>query len=412
MRRARLLPLLTVFLLAAPPLSAQERDGPLRDALELLRVEGRIEAQIVLGTVRGLLQRKPPKPDWSPRQAEGGELREGPGETPVLVLRGSPYAMGLQQGTLLKREISGLQRYVQQFIGRRELPRAFERAKELYGERLPQRFKDELRGLSDASGVSYDELLLAQCFTDLYRGFGCTCVAAPVGQAGTGLARNLDFPGFGYLARYSIVVVRQPEGGRRTVAIGWPGLIGVLSGQSRELALAVMVVHDSEGAQAGLPFQLVFRRVLEEADDLQQAHALLRELPRTVTNNLMVVDDRGPAAVFELGREDVVRRDPPTHRWLVSTNHFVSDGLRERRASISFFNSRSRLKTARECRPPDGYGLDDLQQALRESEVSSATQQSMVFFPKSGEVYVSLPDKPPAAKHELVRLDPALLWGE
>ena len=320
--------------------------------------------------------------------------------------------MGVQQGALLRDEIQGLLRYVRQFVGPRELPDALARAKELFAPALPPAYRDELRGLAAGSGIDYDELLLAQSFTDLYRGFACTCVAAPLGDAGTGLARNLDFPGFGYLARYSIVVVRQPEGGRRTVSIGWPGLIGVLSGQSEQLALAVMVVHDAEGASAGLPFQLVFRRVLEEADDVTQAHALLSELPRTVTNNLMVVDRAGGAAAFELGREEVVRRDPPAHRWLVSTNHFVSGDLAEARASFSFLNSRGRLKKARECRPSDGaYALADLQQALRESD-NAATQQSMVFLPRTGEVYVSLPDKPPAAKGTLVRLDPRTLWGE
>ena len=34
--------------------------------------------------------------------------------------------------------------------------------------------------------------------------------------------------------------------------------------------------------------------------------------------------------------EEVVRRDPPAHRWLVSTNHFVSGDLAEARASFSF----------------------------------------------------------------------------
>lgn len=399
--------LLCSLLLSTQVTLAQER--PWEALLERLKVEARIERQIVLGTVRGLLQKKPPRPDWSPRERAGGALEVGPGDTPILRLRGTPRAMGLQQGALLRDEIQGLLRYVHQFVGPRELPRAFARAEELYGRRLPARFREELEGLAEGSGVELRELLLAQCFTDLYRGLGCTCVAAPV-AGGPALARNLDFPGFGYLARYSLVVVRQPEGGRRTVSVTWPGLIGVLSGQSRELALAVMVVHDAEGAAAGLPFQLVFRRVLEEASDLEQAHALLRELPRTVTNNLMVVEAAGRAAVFELGRDAVTRRDPPPHRWLVSTNHFVSESLRERRASFSFWNSRSRLEDARGCRPTDrSYTRDDLTRALRESEVA-VTQQSMLFLPASGEVYVSLPAKAPAAREAMVRLDPALLW--
>ncbi|MEZ6184742.1 MAG: C45 family peptidase [Planctomycetota bacterium] len=397
------------LLLSVGAVAGQSR--PWDELLERFKVEARIERQIVLGTVRGLLQKKPARPDWSPRVHGEGALELGAGDTPILVLRGTPRAMGEQHGALMRDEIQGLVRYVHQFVGPRELPRARERAQELYGERLPQAFREELEGLAATSGVEVGELLLAQCFTDLYRGLGCTCVAAPL-QAGTALARNLDFPGFGYLARYSLVVVRQPLGGRRTVSVSWPGLIGVLSGQSPDLALAVMVVHDSEGAAAGLPFQLVFRRVLEEAATLEQAHALLRELPRTVTNNLMVVEAAGRAAVFELGRAEVVRRDPPTHRWLVSTNHFVSAPLAEARASISFLNSRSRLKDARACRPEGrGYTRDDLQRALRESEVA-VTQQSMLFVPATGEVFVSLPEKPRSAREALVRLDPAQLWDQ
>ena len=78
-------------------------------------------------------------------------------------------------------------------------------------------------------------------------------------------------------------------------------------GAGRDLALSVMVVHGDEGVRPGVPFQLAFRRVLEEAGSVAEARALLEATPRTVTNNLMLVGADGEARVLELHPERVDR---------------------------------------------------------------------------------------------------------
>ena len=401
---------LTLLVGLAAPAAAQRQNpvdrlrGELREAWDRLKTESGIERRMVQGHLRGLLSRKPPAPDWTPRQAAGGRLELGPGGVPILHLRGTPEQMGRQHGLLLADELQGLVRYARDFVGADELPAARRRARALFEQHVPPRYLREVEALAAAAEVSFDDVLFSQWFTDLYRAFACTTYSAPTAE-GRYLARNLDFPGMGYLARYSIVVVAHPEGRRPFVSITWPGLIGVLSGQNDALALSVMVVHSAGGARSGLPFQLAFRQALEEAGDVDAAEALLRRTPLTVTNNLMLVDAAGAACVLELHPDGIVRRDPAADGRLIATNHFLSPELRAPRASFSYLNSRRRLKAAREVEPDaSGYLLEHGREAMRTC-ATSFTQPSMLFLPAEGAVEVAFAPRPPATEGGFVRLE-------
>jgi predicted choloylglycine hydrolase len=407
---------LGLCLLLASPVVAQERRNPLerlrerlraelRHTVDLLRAESGIERRMVTGHVRGLLSRKPDAPDWSPREAAGGRLEVGPGGVPILHLRGTPEQMGRQHGLLLKGELEGLVRYARDFVGAAELPAAKRRARELFERHVPPRYLREVTALAEAAELPVGDVLFSQWFTDLYRSFACTTYSAPSAE-GRFLARNLDFPGMGYLAQYSVVVVARPAGQRPFVSVTWPGLVGVLSGQNETLALSVMVVHNAEGARSGLPFQLAFRQALEETDTVAEAEAYLRSVPLTVTNNLMLADRAGEARLLELHPDGIVGRDPDPSGKLVATNHFLTRQRRERRASITYLSSRLRLRQARDVGPQGGedFTVEHGRQAMRAAGVNF-TQQSMVFLPARGAVEVAFAAKPPATDRGFVRLE-------
>src|SRR5262249_14198417 len=153
--------------------------------------------------------------------------------------------------------------------------RARARAHKLFEPYLEDAEKRELAAFARASGLSDDDVLLAQCFADLYRLWSCTTIGA-VGEAADEplLGRNLDFVDMGFLHRYSYVVAAKPAEGEPYVSVSWPGLIGVLSGMNRaNVALAVMVVHDERSCHAGVPFQLAFRRALASSKTTADAEA-------------------------------------------------------------------------------------------------------------------------------------------
>lgn len=377
------------------------------------RAEFGIERSLALGQLRGMTGKQPPAPDWTPRSAGKGRLERGPGGVPILYLEGTPEEMGRQHGTLLKSEISALRSYVKAFVGPRRIKESTADAAALFGRHLPERYRREAKALAEAVGMPLDELLFAQWFTDLYRSFACSAVSVPRGKdAGPFLARNLDFPTLGYLQRYSIVVVARPEGQEPFVAVGWPGLLGVLSGQNRGVALGVLVVHDSRGARSGLPFQFALRRALEEATTSAGVEELLRETPLTVTNNLALVDRGGDARTLELDPEGIGSRRSEGMP-LTVTNHFESPERRAARLSFSYLSSTSRLrKIRRRCpRTKARPSLKQAKRGLAEAGVSF-TAQSMVFLPEAGEIEVSFVRRGSAAKGTFVRIGAERLLGK
>lgn len=398
--RARILVL--VLALATPVLA---QDGGL---LERVKKESAIERRMALAEIRGSLglYKKPEPADWSPREHGKGRLEVKDG-VPVLHLEGTPEEMGEQHGKLLGREARALAHsYLRAFLGR-EIDGARVRARELFWKHLSADERTEIEAFASASGISLEDTLLAQCFPDLYRAWACSTIAAVATAAETEplLARNLDFVGMGFIHDYSCVVVARPKGKTPYVSVGWPGLVGVLSGQNASgVALAVMVVHNEKGCASGVPFQLAFRRALETAKTADDVKTLLDATPLTVTNNLMVVDKDDRARVLELDPEGIHARYPDRKGRLFATNHFVSREKRESRASLTFLSSMIRLGAVdRTCRSRDRIGVPLAIDGLRSAAPARMNVQAMVFTPRSGDVWVAL-GKPPAADREFVRL--------
>jgi hypothetical protein len=303
------------------------------------------------------------------------------------------------------------------FIGEREVEHARKMAKALFESSLDDDERRELDAFARAAGISRDDALLAQSFADIYRGWACSTLTC--GGKEPLLARNLDFVDMGFIHRYSCVFVVKPSKGAAYAAVGWPGLIGVLSGQSaRGVALAVMVVHDERGCVEGVPFQLAFRRALERAGTSDDVARILGDTPLTVTNNLAVVDRDGRARVLELGPDGVVAREGSR---LVSTNHFESTARAEPRFSLTYLSSIARyaaveriasaprLATARLA--GSEVTVETAIEALRASAPPLMNVQSMVFLPRSGALEVAL-GRPPAAKRAWVKIEKAQLLGE
>ncbi|RMG08764.1 MAG: hypothetical protein D6731_21155 [Planctomycetota bacterium] len=414
MRRGSCWAVLLAFLLAAPSSA-----GPTRGWLERLRKdasrwrrEAATERALVLAQARGLLARRPPPPDFAPRRCGAGSLRWVRG-VPVLTLVGTPEEMGRQHGTLLREELSALRAYLRAFVGPRRFEAAIREAERTFRGACSPDELAELDALSRASGVPPGELFLAQSFTDLYRAFACSTLAAESSE-GPFLARNLDFPSMGFLQRFSLVVAARPRGRRAYVAVGWPGLVGVLSGQSGALALAVLVVHDGLPPRPGLPFQLAFRRVLERAESVSEAERLLRRLPLTVANNLALVDAAGEAVVLELSPEGVEARRPGEEGALLATNHFLTRARRRPRASLTYLSSRRRYAALRRVARAR-RGAWDLRSARRALDAAAVplTVQSMVFLPRAGALEVAFCERGPATRRgRWVRLRLRELLGE
>src|SRR5690606_13146083 len=81
---------------------------------------------------------------------------------------------------------------------------------------LPDWFTEEMRGFSETSELSYEQMLVGQCFLDIHKVAACSTIAVHDSATETGemlMGRNLDFPSLDIAHEANIVVVYEGVGG-------------------------------------------------------------------------------------------------------------------------------------------------------------------------------------------------------
>lgn len=364
-------------------------------------------------------------PGAAPPEAAFPALREGRhgasslrivSGVPVLTLRGTPAEMGRAQGTLLGEEIRFLkENYLARWLGRFGAHEAFLQAAKGFEGTLAPAEREELSTLAEAASVPLDDALLVHAFLDMTQPFLCTGVAVGPERAGEGgpfLARNLDFPSLGVSERYSIVCVRRPARGKATITVGWPGMIGVLSGMNEDgLALATLVAYGFRGERGpGPPYVLLLKRILEGCATADEAAAALAKAQRTTANSLLVLDARGDAACLEYTPKSIERRGYDGGL-LFAVNDFQKlappAGLQASDSRIGSLGAwRAEAASGRARLAPL-----DLRAPLRQCQMGDLTLQSMVLRPSDRRLWVSL-GRTRAADGEFVELDGKALLAD
>ena len=189
--------------------------------------------------------------------------------------------------------------------------------------------------MSTSSGVSKEDLIVGNTLFDLKKVVACSGITIEPAQSSTGgmlFGRNLDYPSLGYINQYTLVTVYKPENKKAFAAIGFPGLVGCLSGMNQDgLCLAIHEVIDIKTGQKkfnynGIPYAMCYRQLLEECSTVDEAYELLKKLPRTSTTNLLIAD-RKRSAVFEVTPDKVIERKSKDGV-AVCCNHFCSSEIK------------------------------------------------------------------------------------
>lgn len=324
----------------------------------------------------------------------------------VMHLYGNPESMGRQHGRLLKEEIHLLvENYLNKFLNAEERKIGLHTAKSFFLPNIPEAYLSEMRGLSESSGVDFDTVLLAQCFLDIGRVLSCSTVAIPGDQNALGesmLLRNLDFPGLGLAEKHSLIIVRHYNEDTFTVSVGWPLLLGTLSGfNSDGLAIAMMESYSKGNAVKGMPYNLRFRDALEQCARIPDLKKYFNNVAITSANNLTCIDKTGDNCVFELSSKGIAIRHE-TGKIHFATNHFVSQQL-----SIGARCDRYNLiqKTMSSAHYERDMDLKQAEVVLDQIAIKHLNLQSFVLLPKSRRIHISL-GKVPACSGPFVTLGP------
>lgn len=246
-----------------------------------------------------------------------GSTLDKTGPIPVLTLRGSHYDRGLAYGVLLRgelREVSKInERWIQSnqdmipgfngpFSGvRRNL------SVQQLEKSTPAKYLDEIRGLADGSGGSYQEILLSTYVS--YTQTSCTAVlSAQDGKDGIFHGRNFDFsPGF--LGKFPVIVHYATDGPDH-IEYWNIGIIGHLAAFNGMNAAGISVSINTSGRNEtdphGLSMGWKVREILERAHDLSAVRTIVKETGNDAFTWVLVAASASEKAgiVFDL-KDDI-----------------------------------------------------------------------------------------------------------
>lgn len=320
---------------------------------------------------------------------------------PVLEVAGTPAQMGRQEAMLTRAAAEKLVHYpsalFEQIAGSQRWPQLLKLGQALVPQ-FPADHLAELNALAAASKIDRNTLVGANTMTDTYRGgFGCSSLVIEPDRSATGrplFGRNLDFFTLGWLQNYDLVTVYRPAGKHSLVSIGFPGMLGCLSGMNDAgLALATHEVYlAGDGSPLlnlhGMPYTLMLRRILEECRTIDEAEKLVRSVPRTTLQNVALCD-REHACVLEITPKSVVRRDPE-HGILACTNHFRTKPLR-------MFEPCSRYPKLTKTQELASVDLAEVAVKLNEVSAGAMTLETMIFEPAQLRLHLAIGSCPSSA---------------
>jgi hypothetical protein len=266
--------------------------------------------------------------------------------TKVVHLSGTPYEMGYGHGHLLKEDVrdvmGGLERGLDRLCRKSGVPRfvatyILDLLYKRTSPHIPQRYKRELEGLADGSGVSLERLRRAHVVSVLTeRACSSFAVFGPATADGKLYhGRNFDWAmGLG-LQDKAALFLYHPEGHIPFASPSYIGSIGCLSGMNREgISIAQIGAVSTDSRFDGIPLMFLLRRLLEECRNVTEAEALIRGARRTVGYNYVVADGKArEARAFETSahhcatfRDDDPKEDQAEYAIRIKGAVFRSDG--------------------------------------------------------------------------------------
>jgi len=243
-------------------------------------------------------------------RAADGQLSwvgKGDDKIPVIVVSGTPYEMGKQLGELTKKDAVELTnafiQNVQSGDNKRFSNQALDAAWEAVAPHTDARFKEELRGLADGTGIPLKTLQRSHVFP-VVSDFSCSSIAAWGSATKDGhlfQTRNLDWE-MGLTAQdHPCIVVYNPEQGIPHVNVTFAGFIGANTGMNAE-GIVLSEMGDSPNSDYpfdvnGVHFTTLFRTVLYDADSLDKAVSIFQEAKRIKKYHFVVGDGKNQQAV-------------------------------------------------------------------------------------------------------------------
>ncbi|MEE2886668.1 MAG: C45 family peptidase [Planctomycetota bacterium] len=265
------------------------------------------------------------------------------GSQQVLVLRGSPYQMGMDHGRLLGSAVRTVIREGLAWTHRAGLSRAqLTTISDQSWPHIPQTYKDEMRGLAEGSGALFQDIRMLHAMPSKFHCSGAAAAGSATVDGKLYHTRSLDYPlEIGVddrMQNHAVLIVRQPDDGLANAVVSWAGFLGAVTGMNLAgISIGEMGSASRDEDYAGMPMIFMLREALRRARTLDQALEIFRRGPRTCGFNFIIGSgDEGLAVALEVTRQQFfvsgfgdpaenVAPHTAMNNMVRRTNHFVGE---------------------------------------------------------------------------------------
>ena len=244
----------------------------------------------------------------------------------VLFVSGTPEQMGRAHGRLLAELVPNVMPRTMALVGAGLAVKKgewfYDRIEEIYrraGPHTPERFLRECRAMAAAAGITERAALSGNFFPEL---FHCSGVAVRNTASTDGRvihARVLDYMRDIHLQNYTVLQVFQPADGIPWMSVGYAGFLGTVTAMNLKGVAIGEMGGKGEGDWDGMPMTFLMREVAERAENVEQALAIMRAVPRSCEYYYVISDASRnmvgvyatPSVVEVLGPGQQDKRLPP-----------------------------------------------------------------------------------------------------
>jgi len=238
--------------------------------------------------------------------SDGNGWLEQLGAYRILHVSGSHYEMGFQHGELMGEEVGqAVQAYVYDWaISENGMTlEEMDAIVEQFFPFIPDKYKEELTGVAEATGETLDDLWRYHALPSKYHCSGIAAWGDATRNKENGElihCRSLDYAlDIGYEVQtqdLAVVIVKKPDDGAAWIAPTFSGFIGNVGGMNEyKMSVGEMGSGSSDETYEGLPMIFRLNRVLEETAGIENALAIMEE-NKTRGFNFIIGDGNEPVA--------------------------------------------------------------------------------------------------------------------
>lgn len=346
----------------------------------------------------------------------------------VLRLEGSHYEMGYQHGKALRKEIQWIQTHLGILFARYEgafakvallLSRMLSR---ILARKIPKEFREEMKGIADGAGVSYDFICsinligeLGEIYYTYFKPsnrFQCSCFATKDTEGDIIWGRNLDYIFYEVLPTLSIIFVYVPQSGSPFISLSFPGIVGVLTGLSRGFDLIVLSSPARSRIFGRMPQAILNRQAIQYNQNLKEGIEKIISLPASMGENLVLVS-KNTAKVIEISPQKKAIRSFQGGIITVTNHYQIAEMLKEQAPSkgpkslpddffhmfMTIAGSKERAERMQQILQSNHIDVEKATKVL-DSVSGLGTVQSIIAIPKKEEFWIAKRDQAPVTKGE------------